>query len=184
MEITLNLLPPYLQQQRQSQRRRQTRILAAALAVAPLLLAYGLLNIRIQMLQQRVARLDRGVAALSHVAATTRRLESESDDLRRREEALSRMTVRLPRGSAVLVELSTLVPTDVWFTSVSIANGRFTIVGQTLSESGVSVLTARLASARFVTAPSVKYVREESAGTRRTYTFEIDGTMRTEGQHP
>ena len=184
MEITLNLLPPYLQQRREIQRRRQTRIAIAAVGVAPILLAYGLLSVRIQLLQQRVARLDRGVAAFSQVAGMTRRLESESADLRRREDTLSRLMVRAPRGSAVLIELSGLVPADVWFTSINIANGRLTIVGQALGGSGVSALTARLASARFVAAPSVKYVREESVGTGRIYTFEIDGMVRTEGQHP
>lgn len=184
MEITLNLLPPYLLRQRQVQRRKQARALAAAAAVVPILLAYVLLNARIHALRLDAARLDRRVAALTPAAAKARQLDDDLAGLRRREDALSQLTVRLPRWSTVLVQLSDLLPPDASFTSLAIANGQFIVVGQALTEGTVSVLATRLASARFLTGTSLKYVREQDLGTRRIYLFEIDGTVRAEGQPP
>jgi len=184
MEITLNLLPPHLLQQREVQRRKRTRTLALAAAVLPIVLVYAVLNARIQVLQVRAASLDRQVAALSPVADKARKLETDLAALRRREDALNRLTVRLPHWSASLAQLSSLVPQDVWFTSLSITDGQLVIAGQALSESAVSTLTARLAGARFLTGTSLKFVREGSVGTRRVFTFEMSGTLRAEGQSP
>jgi len=183
MEITLNLLPPYIQRQRDLQKRSQARNIVVAAAVLPFILAYGALHARIRLLEVQAASLDRQVAALSPIADKSRRLERDLTDLKHREEALTRLTVRLPRWSGVLVQLSDLVPRDAWLTSLSITNGQLAIAGQALSEGTVSTLATRLSSARFLTGTSLKYVREGSLGTRRIYTFEIDGSVR-EGQAP
>ena len=184
MEITLNLLPPYIQRQRDLQKRRRARNVALAVAVLPFLFAYLVLNARIHVLQTRVAILDRQVGALSPVAEKARRLENDLDDLKRRAEALDQMIVRQPRWSPVLVQLSDLLPPDAWFNSLGISNGQFVIVGQALSEGSVSTLATRLAAARLLDGTSLKYVREENLGTRRVYSFEIDGSVRTGGQNP
>lgn len=184
MEITLNLLPPYLIQQRELQRRKRARGLIAAAAVLPVLLAYVLLNARIHTLRVRAESLDRQVVALTPAAGQARQLETDLAALRQREDALSRLAVRFPRWSGVLVRLSSLVPRDIWLTSLSITGNQFTMVGQSLNENAVSILTARLASAQFLTGSSVKFVRESTAGARRVYGFEIGGTLRPEGHTP
>lgn len=184
MEITLNLLPSHLLKQRDVQRRKQTRRLALAAAILPIVLGYGVLHARIQVLQVRAASLDRQVAALTPIAEKAQKLDNDLASLRRREEALSRLTVRLPRWSGVLVQLSGLVPRDVWLTSLAISDGQLVIAGQALNESAVSTLATRLASARFLTGSSLKFVREGSVGGRRVFAFEINGTLRAEGPPP
>lgn len=184
MEITLNLLPPYLLRQRELERRKRTRMVALAIAVLPIVLAYALLNARIQLLRLQAARLDHQVAALTPLAEKALRLEADLTALRQREAALTQLTARLPHWSTVLVRLTTVVPPAAWFTSLSITNGQVAIVGQAANESTISVLTARLAAARFLTGTSLKYVREGTIGVSRVYTFEIDGTVQPDGTNP
>lgn len=184
MEITLNLLPPHLLQQRELQRRKRTRTLVIATAVLPILLAYALLNARIQVLRLQATSLSRQVAALNPVAQKAQKLDTDLSALRRREDVLSRLTVRQPRWSGVLVQMSGLVPHDVWFTSLSITDGQLVIAGQSLNEGAVSILTTRLASARFLSGSSLRFVREGGVGGRRVFAFEINGTLRPEGQTP
>lgn len=181
MEITLNLLPSHLLQRREVQKRKQTRVALAAAAVLPFLLAFGALNARVHMLQGQAQSLRRQVGVLTPIAEKARKLDADTAALKQREDALSRLTVRLPRWSSVLVRLSGLVPPDIAFTSLSIADGQVTIIGQAVNEGAVSTLTTRLAAARFLTATSLKYVRESGTPARPSFAFEIDATLRPEG---
>jgi Tfp pilus assembly protein PilN len=184
MEITLNLLPPHLLRRRAETRRRQARALVALAAVIPVILAYAVIHARIQMLRFQSQVMERQVLALTPLAEKARKLDADLALARERRDALNRLAARLPRWSAVLLDLSALVPPDAWLTSLTIDGGRLAIVGQALDEGTVSTLTARLSAARFLTGTSLKYVRESMLGSRPVYTFEIDATVRTEGQMP
>lgn len=184
MEITLNLLPAHLLQQREVQTRKRARAVIVAAAVVPFLLAFAALHARIQVLRAHASSLRHQVAALTPVAEKARKMDGDVAALRRREAALSRLTVRLPRWSSVLVRLSGLVPSDVFFTSLTITDGQLAIVGQALSESAVSTLTTRLAAAQFLSGTSLKYVREAGTAARQSFTFEIDATVRAAEHSP
>jgi|GEM_PF-2857380 len=184
MEIALNLLPAHLLRRRGDQRRRQTRVLIAATAVLPVVLAYVLVHARIQMLRYQSQTVGREITALSPLALKAQKLETDLAALRQREDALNRLTSRLPHWSTVLVSVRDIIPPDAWLTSLNIDNGQLAIVGQTGSEATVSVLTTRMATAKFVTGTSLKYVRQSMSGTRQIYTFEIDGTVRGDGPTP
>ncbi|HEV2440268.1 MAG TPA: PilN domain-containing protein [bacterium] len=184
MEITLNLLPPHLLRQRDDRRRKRTRLVIAAAAVLPVALAYGLLHARIQVLRFQSNSLQRQIVALTPLSQKAQRLDAELTALRQRDEALNRLTARLPRWSAALVGVRDLVPSDAWLTSLSINNGQLAMTGQAGSETTVSTLTTRMASAKFLTGTSLKYVRQSLLGTRQFYTFEIDATVRGEGPTP
>lgn len=180
MEITLNLLPPHLLRQREARRRGRARVLLAAGAVLPVVLAYVVIHARIEVLRFRSAALTHQIAALTPLAQKARKLDGDLAAIRQREDALTGLTGRLPRWSRALVDLRDSLPPDAWFTSISITNGQLALVGQTQSESTVAAITTGLASARFLTGTSLKYVKQDSAGPRRVYSFEIDATLRGE----
>jgi len=178
IDITLNLLPPHLMRQRQAHRRGRNRMLLVGLAVLPFVLAYGVIHARTEVLRFRSTALTRQIGALTPLAVKARKLDGDLAGLRQREDALTRLATRFPRWSAALVDLRDALPPDAWLTSMSITNGQLAVVGQAENESTVSAVTTGLASARFLTGASLKYVRQEDAGARRIYTFEIDATLR------
>jgi Tfp pilus assembly protein PilN len=183
IEITLNLLPPHLLRQRAAQRRGRNRVLVAAAAVLPFVLAYGVIHARTEVLRFRSTALSRQIGALTPLAVKARKLDGDLAALRQREDALTRLTTRFPHWSAALVDLRDALPPDVWLTSVGITDGQLTVVGHAETESAVSAVTTGLASARFLTGASLKYVKQEDAGGgRRVYTFEVDATLRGDGQ--
>ncbi len=184
MEITLNLVPPRLLRQQAEHRRRRQRLWVLAVAVLPILLAYMLLNVRIGVLRAQVANLNKQIAPMQPLAAKERRLEDEIAGFRRRQDALAHLTVAFPRWSAILVQLSGLVPHDVWLTDLSVANGQLIVHGGALSEAAVSTMTTRLSGAAFLTGTSLKFIHQDTVGTRRTFTFEIAGTLRPQGGAP
>ncbi len=178
MEISLNLLPPRLLTERTGRRRKRQRVIAIAAAVLPLLLIYILLAVRIEALRARSASLDRQLAPLRPVAARVLKLDGELAVLRQREEALARVAGGAPHWSLILVQLSGLVPADVWFTGLSVSGNQLSLSGQSLSEPAVTTLAARLSNAQFLTGASLKYIREDRSGARRIFTFAIAGTLR------
>ncbi len=184
MEITLNLVPPRLLRQRADQRRKRQRLMAIAAAIVPVLLVYTLLDLRIAVLQSQAAGLDRRLAPMRPVAAKVHRVDEELAGFRRREEALGRLTVAVPRWSVILVQLSALVPQDVWLTDLRVAGGTLLVHGGALSENSVSTMITRLSGATFLTGTSLNFVREDRVGTRRTFTFEIAGSLRPAGGAP
>lgn len=183
IEITLNLLPPHLVRQRAAQRRGRSRVAVAAAGILPFVLAYGIIHARTEVLRFRTTALSREIGAITPLALKARKLDGDVAALRRREGALTRLTTRLPRWSASLVDLRDALPSNAWLTSISITDGQLTVVGQADSESAVSAVTSGLASAHFLAGASLKYVKQEDAGGgRRVYTFEIDAALRGDGQ--
>lgn len=183
-EITLNLLPPHLVRQRDAQRRARARTLVAAAAVLPIVLAYVVIHARIEVLRFRSASLSRQILVMTPLALKARKVDGDLAALRQREDALTRLTAGLPRWSVALVNLRDALPPDAWLTAVTITNGQLAVVGQAPSESTVSAVTSGLASARFLTGTSLKYVRVDTVGTRpvyNVYSFEIDATLRAAG---
>jgi Tfp pilus assembly protein PilN len=182
INITLNLLPPHLIRQRAAQRRGRNRVVLAAAAVLPFVLAYGIIHARTQVLRFRSTVLSRQIGAITPLALKARKLDSDLAGLKQREDALTGLTTRVPRWSSALVDLRDALPPDAWLTSMSITAGQLTVVGQAQTETAVSAVTTGLASARFLSGASLKYVKQQDAGGgRRVYTFEIDATLRGDG---
>jgi Tfp pilus assembly protein PilN len=183
MDTTLNLVPPRLLARRAQTRRRQQQILILAAAVVPVLFAYAALDLRLGILRAQAASLTRQIAPLQAIAAQTRRLDADLETLRQSEGALSRLT-RGPRWSVVLAEFGRLIPEEVWFTNLTVSDGRVVIQGRSLSQTAVAVLATRLAGAPFLTGASLAYIREEAAGGRRTFVFEISAKVVAEAGSP
>jgi len=177
MELTLNLLPPRLIALQEEKARRRRRSLLLAAAAVPVILAYLAVDLRIAVIHAQIVHLDRRIAPLLPIVAKVREIEADRDALRRREDALAGLTQRSPHWSLILMQLSSLVPPDVWFTNLRMANGRFIIQGRAFSTAAVSTLSGRLADAQFMRATSLKFIREESPGARRTVTFEMSGVL-------
>ncbi len=177
MELTLNLLPPRLIALQEEKARRRRRSLLLAAAAIPVVLTYLAVDLRIAVIHAQIVHLDRRIAPLLPIVAQVRQIEADRDAQRRREDALSGLTQRSPHWSLILVQLSSLVPPDVWFTDLGVANGRLIIQGRAFSAAAVSTLAGRLADAQFMGATSLKFIREESPGARRTLTFEMSGAL-------
>jgi Tfp pilus assembly protein PilN len=178
IETTLNLLPAHLLRRREDQRRGRGRVLLAVAVVLPIVVAYAMIHARTEALRFESAALTRQIGALTPLALKARKLDGDVAALRERESALSRVRTGLPHWSQALVELRNALPPDAWLTSITIADGQLAVVGHAQNERGLSAVTTSLASARFLTGASLKFVREEDAGPRRTYGFEIDATLR------
>lgn len=183
MDTTLNLVPPRLLARRALTRRRQQQILALAAAIVPVLFAYVALDVRLGVVRTQAASLTRQIAPLQAIAAKTRRLDADLETLRQSEDALSRLT-RGPRWSVVLAALGTLIPEEVWFTTLSMADGRLVIQGRSLSQTAVAVLATRLADAPFLTGATLAYIREDTGGGHRTFAFEISARVLAEAGSP
>ncbi len=184
MEISLNLLPPRLLAHKAERRQRQQRILTITAAVLPIVLAYLALDLRIAVVYSQISSLEHRIAPLVPIASRVRQLEAERDAFNRRKDALSRLALMNPRMSGILVELSSLVPPDVWFTALRVTNGQIFIHGRSLDAAAVSTLSIRLANVQFMDAFSLKFIREEIVGGHRVLMFEITGALRRQGDHP
>jgi len=179
MEISLNLLPPSLLLPREAQAKRRRLALVIAGVILPILLVYLALNVRISILRADIAQIDRLLTPLRPVTVQVHQLESDLEALHRREDTLSKLTHGVPHWSVILVQLSRVVPPNVWFTNLSLdSSDRLAIRGRALSQVAVSTLATRLADARLLTNVTLKFIREETRSPRRTFTFEIDGTLR------
>jgi Tfp pilus assembly protein PilN len=178
IETTLNLLPAHLIRRREERRRGRGRVFLAGAVLLPVAVAYAVIHARTEALRFESASLTRQVAALTPLAVKARKLEGDLDALRARQQALARVRTGLPRWSQALIELRNALPPDAWLASITITNGQLAVVGHAQNEQGVSAVTTELASARFLTGASLKYVREENGGPRRIFAFEIDATLR------
>jgi len=163
MDPSPNLLPTRLTEARRERAKRQVRLAWGAVAVVPLTIAYIVIIGQTGILRARADRLDQEIAPLRPKAALVVQLEAERTSLQQREQVYERVRSNIVPWSMIMGQVSALVPTDIWFTNMGVANQQLTVEGAALSETAVASLASRLAAARFVSGVSVAYIREAAA---------------------
>jgi len=144
----------------------------------PLTIAYIIIVGQTGILRARADRLEQEIAPLRPQAARVVQLEAERTALQQREQVYERVRSNIVPWSMILSQLSALVPTDVWFTSMAVVNQQLTVDGNALSDTAVASLASRLAAARFVTGVSISFIREAVGTGPRQFSFQLVATLR------
>ncbi|MFA5889359.1 MAG: PilN domain-containing protein [Actinomycetota bacterium] len=169
----INLLPPELAERRRSRQRVAGTAVAALALVAALGVVYGAQEIRLHGERSKLNAQRARNAALRGDLADLAEFDRLQSELQRKTGLLDDLTQREIRWSVLLADVSLVIPSDVWLTSLTgsvsgsaVAGdplGTIQMNGTTFSHIDVAKWLVRLADVEEFTFP---YLTLSSKGTQ------------------
>lgn len=180
--IRINLLPKERIRRVRISPRTITIIVAVTVVVA--LAAVTLyLDARNARVQRESEQVQAEIDTLRPQVARVLELERQIAGLREKQQLLQRLESARVQWSTVFVEITQIIPRDVWVTQLTTAaDGAVVITGRALSYTAVARFMVNLDSSPVFDAVDLSSTEKVKVGTRDVMTFALTARLTTTSQ--
>ena len=178
MRITLNLMPAAIAARREARGRQRALVGIPVLIILAILVPYLILDQQTRAARSAAQEAEQQLIPLRPVATQLAQLQAETDEFRLREQNVRGLVQAVPRRSTLLQGLSGIIPQDMWFRSLSLAEDRLTLQGTALQRLSVARFAQDLARIG-VSEIQFQFLRQESAGATQLTTFQLTARVRS-----
>lgn len=178
----INLLPPELQERRRGRQLTTALVMGIAVLVGLMAVTYGAQEVRLRAERNALADQEARNAELQAQVAELREFQALEDELQEKTELLGRVSDSEVRWSVLLADLSLVIPSDVWLTTLSgsitesaeeeaTTLGQIQLNGTTFTHPDVARWLARLSSVDAFVFPYLSLSAQGTIGTVEVVNF-------------
>lgn len=175
---SINLLPPEIQQVRESRQRLALVVAAVIIVFSFFAMTYLALTWRLYHENKILAQLQEDNIKLKKTLAEYKEFETWRNELKKRNEVLGMASASEIRWSFILDEMSMVIPTDVWLNSFS-GDGEsgLKIQGYTFNHPAVAKWMVRFADVKKIKNIDLSYSQATEIEQNKLIEFQTTGEL-------
>lgn len=178
MRIHLNLVPLAIQRRREMARRRRA-LIGVPLVIVAVVAGLYLLLLGQEAQARRVSReTEELLIPLRPLGLRLAGLQSQTEEVERRRQEMLRVLQQQQRWSAVMDDVSRLIPQDAWLQSMTLEPGILTLSVAALQLRTVAQFVQSLAASPAVADVQVPALQQTQAGGRMIPQFTIRARLK------
>lgn len=178
MRIVLNLIPDSVLRQRETTARRRVLVGVPLIGAAVLVALYGLLVAQETQARQAVRESEARLAQSRPRVIQLTQLQSEVEEFNSRRQELERLLGQQQGLSAVLEEISRLIPKDAWLLSLRMEGGTLTAAGIAMDLRSVAQFADGLTRSRVLDQVQVHSLQQAVAGSQLVTQFQLSARLK------
>ena len=172
MHTKLTLMPQAVLRRREFAARRRVLVGVPLIALAIVALLYVLLVQQVAQARRTAKDVEKQLAPLRPVAAHLTQLQTEIEEFGRRQQDIQGL-LQHRRWSALLEDISRLIPRDVWLQSLALQVGTVTVSGSTRDLRSAAQFARSLERSAAVAQVQIQALREVRSGAEDITEFQL-----------